>query len=510
MLTLRDINKFIKTIEECTARELSKPSLVNKFLNFMNDNFSLNRKYFDSEYEKNKENYNNFEDFICKYYLRLEKDLRRNYEYFSRKAKEREKYYKEKVAYFNKKIEEKENDKYEKKKYQFFLQLSMKYHDEAKNGKKKKNVFYRAYSNSIINSFESPFSNNLMLDFNISFVDLEQFEETDWKSIINFGYAPVYIAESMKRLKRESPNEYLICFEKYICNEKIFQQLEEVLENNYYLADRIPIIKAAANFFDFKNYIPLVYLLVPQVEGLFDIYRQILDIDVEEKINGLCDKLAKIRKEKKIVGYIYYAFTFPRLRNEIAHGKMIKVTKEMAFEIIMDIFHIVMLIDSNDNAYKIWITFLKDLLEKKDKINYVLEIFKNNSIYKEQYLKILEDYLDGKYNDIIKWYGLENNEKTFVEIVKSEAFRKKIFDNESIKKEEKKLINGEECKVVSIDKDVCQYKSMIQLLQKKDFFPTNWVLIVEKKMKEIEEEKEKLCKCIKSKEKERIHKFVNK
>lgn len=110
MSILDKIHKFIISIQECNPRELGKSILIERFLNFMSNEYDLDRKYFDGEFEKHKDEYHNFEDFIYKYYLNLEKDLRKNCEYYLKKAKERVKYYNEKVNYFNKRVEESEEN----------------------------------------------------------------------------------------------------------------------------------------------------------------------------------------------------------------------------------------------------------------------------------------------------------------------------------------------------------------------------------------------------------------
>ena len=180
---------------------------------------------------------------------------------------------------------------------------------------------------------------------------------------------------------------------------------------------------------------------------------------------------------------------------------MIEVTKEMAFDIIMDIFYIVKLIDAEENPYKIWVEFLKNLPEWNDQEGYILDFFKSNSLFTEQKLEILENYFAGKYNEIIKWYELQDSEKEFIEIIKSEDFRKRIFNNEPIEREKKELFNGEEFTIISINDDVCQYQKLITLLQKKDFFPVDWISAVENRMKEIKEKEENLLKFVQSRRK---------
>ena len=501
MLTLADIHKFIISIQESNPRELGKTKLVERFLNFMRIEYNLDRKYFDGEFEKHKEKYSNFEDFIYGFYLNLEKDLRQSYEYYLNKAKKRVGFYKEKVNYFSKRVKESE-DKYEKGKLNFLLQLNRKYYEKAKKERERENIFHKAYRNSLtINRFKSSFNYDSMLNLDIPYLDWEQFEHTNWKLIINFSEAPATFTETMGMLRSESIDNYLIAFKNYIYAENIFENIESIAENNYYINKRLPIMKTASNLFDAENYIPLVYLLVTQVEGLFDDYRQILDIDIDKQINGIGDKLEKLREKKKIVGYIYYAFDFPKLRNDIAHGKMIEITNEMAFDIIMDIFYIVKLINAEDNPYKIWVEFLKNLPEQNNQEGYILNFFKNNFLYSEQKLEILENYFAGKYNEIIKWYELEDSEKKFIEIIKSENFRKRIFNNEPIERETKELFNGEEYTIVSINDDVCQYQKLITLLQKKDFFPVDWISAVENRMKEIKEKEKILLEFVQNRRK---------
>ena len=497
MLTLADTNKFIMSIQECNPRELSKSKLVERFLDFMSIEYNLDHKYFDDEFEIHKEKYSNFEDFIYGFYLHLGKDLRKSYEYYLKKAKERVKYYSEKVNYFSKKVEG-SKEKYEKDKCKFLLEINREYCKKALMEKDKKNIFQQAYRDSlIINKSKSFFNYDSRLKLDVQYLDLEQFENINWKLVINFSDKPVSFTESMGMLKSKSYDEYLIAFKNYIITDKIFENIESIAKNNYYINQRLPIIKAASNLFDAENYTPLVYLLVPQVEGLFDDYRQVLDIDTYERIDGIGNKLKKLRERKKIAGYLYYAFDFPKIRNDIAHGKMIDVTDEIAFDIIMDIFYIVKLIDADDNPYKIWVEFLNNLSERNDQIGYILDFFKNDILFTEQNI-IFENYFAGKYNDIIKWYELEDNEKKFIEIIKSEDFRKRIFNNEPIEIKTKEVFNGEEFTIVRTNDDVCHYEKLITILQEKDLCPVDWITAVNNRIKEIKEKKDNLLEFVHS------------
>lgn len=209
-----EVPKFVISIQECGPRELSKSKLVERFLDFMSIKYNLNRKYFDGEFEKHKEKYNNFEDFIYGFYLNLEKDLRKSYEYYLNKAKKRVKYYKEKVNYYNKKVKESE-DRYEKGKYKFLLQINQKYCEKAKTERKDENIFKKAYRNSLaLNPFRSSFNYDSMLIIDIPYLDWEQFEDTNWKIMINFSDAPVNFTREMGSLKSDAFDKYLIEFKK--------------------------------------------------------------------------------------------------------------------------------------------------------------------------------------------------------------------------------------------------------------------------------------------------------
>ena len=66
--------------------------------------------------------------------------------------------YKEKVKYFNKRVEESQ-DKYEKGKYKFFLKIYGKYYEKANKEREKENIFHKAYRDSLtINPFKSSFN----------------------------------------------------------------------------------------------------------------------------------------------------------------------------------------------------------------------------------------------------------------------------------------------------------------------------------------------------------------
>lgn len=66
--------------------------------------------------------------------------------------------------------------------------------------------------------------------------------------------------------------------------------------------------------------------------------------------------MKKIYDKEHFSAYTYFAYDFPEIRNPIGHGNIIKVDRELACEIMMDLYWILNIIDSDDCDYKKWMS----------------------------------------------------------------------------------------------------------------------------------------------------------
>lgn len=482
---LEELECFYNEIQEEKPRDLSYEKLIRRFLQYMAQTYGYDEAYYRKDFNLENQEYKDFNEYIYKCHMGLDKDLRREYERIESEAKNRIKMYEERVSDLNVKMESiSEGNKYIKEKYKFLLDINEELLEKAKKAREKSSVFQAARNCCI----EIPAWFSGIWSFDDTFGDIEQYENIDWKSKINFLEAPITYGKELAKMKQSNSEQYLAAFKSYIDVHKIPERLLHITSENYYLHDRQEIIKEAINLFRTEKYIAFVYLLVPQIEGLFDVYISLLEIDNKKRRSGLSEKLHVIHESHRLWGYVYYAFEFPVLRNDIAHGNMVCVTPEMAYDTLMDIFYLFHEIESEDRQYKIFLNFLNEFSDKQldKRVAYVLDYFSN--LQEDNKLKWLEICLDGSYDDMIVFY---DHMDTFTELkvlFNSEQFRKAIYDYEPLKIRIDDEYEGKQISYKKLNREVTKYMPLLELLKSYVDFPQIWMSSIEQRLHDIAEE----------------------
>lgn len=481
---LIELENFFDSIQNCSARNLSRKQLIENYLQYMSKEYGYDEGYYLKQFDEKGKDYSDFNEYIYKFYMGLTRDLRVEYDIVEHEAKERVKLYEKRVSDLNNLIQSiPSSEKYIRGKYNFFLRINDELLQKAREARKKEKVFRKALNNcrKIANSFWGNWF------YDSTFSDIQQYVNVDWKSKINFIEASIVKGEELTKIKHSDHGKYLVLFKKYIDEYDILERLLCVVSNNYYLQNRQEIITEAVNLFRNGNYIPFVYLLVPQIEGLFDVYKIVLRINNDEGTNGLVEKLDIINKYQRIWGYIYYAFEFPVLRNDIAHGNMVEVTPEMAYDTLMDVFYLFHEIESSDREYKIILDFLENFLCKQpdDDIEFVLEYF-SGSLNLNEKLAWLKRCLDGNYDGMLAWYNYLDALNKLKGLFESEKFRSSIYNQESLEIKKNVDFNGEQFSCISINRKVEMYMPLLNVLENYIAFPSKWISDVRQRLNEID------------------------
>ena len=482
---LKELERFYNEIQENSARSLSYEKLIQDFLQHMAQKYGYDEAYYRKNFNPENQKHKDFNEYIYKYHMGLNKDLRREYERIESEAKKRIKMYQDRVRALNNKVNSISKDKkYIKGKYKFLLDINKELLEKAKKAREKSNVFQAARNCCI----EIPAWFSWMWSFNNTFGDIEQYENIDWKSKINFLEANVTDGNELAKMKQSDSEQYLAAFKSYIDVHEIPERLLYITSENYYLRDRQEIIKEAINLFRTGKYVPFVYLLVPQIEGLFDVYISLLEISNNEALSGLSEKLCAIHEGHMLWGYVYYAFEFPVLRNDIAHGNMVSVTPEMAYDTLMDIFYLFHEIESEDRQYKIILNFLNEFSDKQPdkRTAYVLDYFSN--LQENNKLKWLKICLDGSYDDMIVFYGHRDTFTELEALFNSEQFRKAIYDHEPLKTKIDDEYEGMQISYIKLNREVKKYMPLLELLKSYVDFPQTWISSIEHRIHDITEE----------------------
>lgn len=489
---LEERKAFFNTIEMTKARYLYKENLVTLFLEFMKNEYDRDRNYYLNRYKKDANNYDDFNDYIFSHELGLVKDLRAEYELMEKKAKKNIEKYKNNVKFFDDKIKSMQmkidgfKTNYHREKCIYVKKINEELLTQAKEERKKENIFREALNKCIQPLINNQISRDYFND-RYKFYNPEQYLDYNWKLMINFGHLSPREYQLITVKKDNNFNAYMNDYHQCINRYDILSELKNIVGNNYYLKDRIEIIEEAVELFKNNKYYAFVYLMVPQVEGIFDVYKKVYGLNVEQNVNGLGEKLNLIHAKCHFIGYIYYAFDFPQIRNEIAHGNIINISDEIAYDTLMDIYYLCSEINLESTPYKKMIEKFGEFSACTSEITYlesVIDCFRG--ICKEDNLNWFSKCLDGSYSDLLKWYGLTSEFNKMIECIQSQKCLMLINGSEDAEISEEIEFNGKNMSVHRIDSKPKEYEELIEILKQYVELPKTWLSSYEKKIDDID------------------------
>lgn len=129
------------------------------------------------------------------------------------------------------------------------------------------------------------------------------------------------------------------------------EKLADLVQKSHILFDRKQVIETMLRHFEEKDYISFVSMAPLQIEGIFaDICREIGVSENQLDISSLNDKLQHIdERMRSFYFFEYYAFLFPVLRNQVAHGGLVDGEFEnTAIHLMLDLLPVCELTVSED------------------------------------------------------------------------------------------------------------------------------------------------------------------
>lgn len=467
------INNACKEVEP--ENMLTKTYIVDTFLEFIkksgvdDDNYYL--EWYGKEYNKNKNL--NINDFIYHTVLGIQKDkdVSKEYLHLCQSASEYKSILQEKKEQFVKELRKIGGKKKFKNKHDKIAFFKNVIQEELKPNKcfEKKNLIERAWGNC-----RSPHINKIWKrDFERKICWAKNVG-ADERYMIFFGHLLVIEAEKMIDLKKKNKEKYSEVFEYEIYRSDIIHKVNEIVKDNFYTNNRLDLISVSLSFFEEKQYMPFVYLVTPQIEGLFRIWlREILGD--QSQTNGMKELVKKIYDKEHFSAYTYFAYDFPEVRNPIGHGNIIKVDRELACEIMMDLYWILNIIDSDDCDYKKWMSFLNDFCSKQDAKAMVECLEKYFTSFKsEKYLDLLERYLKKEFDPILEWYGFGERQKKFNESIHSEELYLGIWNDDPLEVETIERIGEEDVTLKELNDNSLKYFQLLKLLNEQSCVPSQW------------------------------------
>lgn len=502
MVFLEVIHKFEDKITKDACKKenpenlLTKVYIANSFLKFVknlgideDDTYYL--RWYVEEHDKN--NKLSLTDFIYYKVLKIQDrmDISEEYLRLSDKLSVYKLNLEQKKTQYEEKLKTLTKD--EKSKKDKIIYYKLKIENELKKIEcfDKEYLIRRAWRNCTIpyfmRWFESKFSMNIYPALN---------EDIDRSDMIVWSILPVSEAEKMIVLKKENPSKYLEIFENMIYSMGIVEKTKKIAENNFSLNDRLPIISAAINLFNAKEYIAFVYLVTPQIEGLFRVFQQSIKGD-NSHTSGMKELVKKMGIDEDFFEFTYFAYDFSEWRNKIAHGEMIKVDSEFACQIMIDLYWILNKIDSEEQDYKRLISFLNSFCSKQD-LERTVEYLENyvDSIESEKNLKLLKRFLEGEFDSIIEWYRLTEKKQKFIKTIRSEELYLLIWNDERSKLESVEKIKVKDgamkgFNIIQRNDNFLKYYDLLSLFNEYGYVPHKWYrnyLQAAEQMKEAEGE----------------------
>ncbi len=244
--------------------------------------------------------------------------------------------------------------------------------------------------------------------------------------------------------------EFFNFLRNYIEKNNPVPKITQLVEKSHVLNRRKNIILTLLKHYTNKDYVSFIYMVPLQIEGIF--HDHCLELGIKESqigTEGITEKVKLINdRDHEFYNFEYYAFRFPVIRNDIAHGKLLENSneEETAMMLLLDLLDVCQLTFSEsspinkavnlsknisdnlsielkcDDLFK-WIEFIDlkipEFYQLDDIRHSILQKYEKNEFW---------EYLENKYQNNQKYY----NESTNSDIV--EAI-KKLKSNSIAKKQ---------------------------------------------------------------------------
>ena len=231
----------------------------------------------------------------------------------------------------------------------------------------------------------------------------------------------------MLQLRNSDKDAYLDAFNNMILSLQIVEKIEAIVRNNFYLENRKRVLLTALELFGSENYESFVYLIVPQIEGLFRVYLRLLG-DNSYSV-GMQEIAKKIKEKENFFEFVYFAFDFSNLRNRIAHGDMIEVDREQAYEVLMDTYWVIKEIDSDQRDYKLWFKLIENVLNNLDLSEAIRETLGYFvGLDAKKYMELLKRYFRDDFKREITWYNLAAQVEKWDSMIRDRSFYEAMWN----------------------------------------------------------------------------------
>lgn len=207
-------------------------------------------------------------------------------------------------------------------------------------------LFYRIEEYTKFNTTVKPGLTSLIyggIPYSFRFIS----RQLQWESLSNLNnkFADLSIEKhrELEELYKSNKPVFYSETRSYIEEKKIIDQIRKMVSDNHRLDQRSRIFHEAFQAYETGSKYLFCSVIALQIEGLFADY--CLELGIEEtSIRGgsLTDKVRMVAtKNNRYRNFEYYAFSFPLIRNQIAHGNLISEDVDnLADYLLLDLFDV--------------------------------------------------------------------------------------------------------------------------------------------------------------------------
>ena len=326
-----------------------------------------------------------------------------------------------------------------------------------------------------------------------------KFQEEDRRKYINFGELPVTKAREIRQLKQSDYPEYMRYFRNVIREYQVLERINDTVKTNSLLKERWHLISEALEYFRKDDHEMFAHLIVPQIEGLFKLYIQTLHIFKETR--SISEIVTQIHEQEDFFEYLYFKYDFSPFRSHIAHGDIVDVTREQAYELLMDCHWIISKIDPEERDYKKWIQWMREydgISDDQCGIGRILDYFSDGFETADR-LDNLKRFLSHSYAELLKKYDLAETGARFRRMLENDALYNAIWNADTpmiFQSDEKIVLDDKEYSITNYNNKPIKYGGLVEILHANKLCSDDWYKGYICFVSEYEEKQDELLKSV--------------
>lgn len=268
------------------------------------------------------------------------------------------------------------------------------------------------------------------------FLGFNSFDIDNFSDVLNkFLELPVSEYQDVLNLYKNNKSDFFERAEEYIEQYDVVENIKKLVLKSHFLHEREEVFDVLLRSYENGDFITFNHITPLQIEGLFGDCCLALGVSESKlDISSLNEKLKHIKERMSyFYFYEYYAFKFPVIRNNIAHGKVIDNNhKHLAQMLLLDLYPVCEMLVSDDLPVMKSLSLLKDINNSTgDSVfNSLIEWLDLSEIDIPSYYDAAELIEKGKlrYQDEEFWRWLEKKLLSSFDIKNSDviAFVKKL------------------------------------------------------------------------------------